>query len=95
MSFSGLVNLHKAGSFNGEHQCGTPVTAVTVTNIKAAENIIRAIPWDATQEIWECFSIRLAKTESIIHHHFHCLGKQIVFFKTCQLIIIFSSGEKY
>ena len=30
-------------SFNGQHQCATPATAVMVTNIKAAENIIRAI----------------------------------------------------
>ena len=31
-------------SFDDDHRCGTPATAVTVTNIEVAEKIIRVEP---------------------------------------------------
>ena len=40
-------------SLNDVQQCGTPATAVTVTNIEASEKLIKAEPRVTTREIQE------------------------------------------
>ena len=54
-------------SFDDEHLCGTPATAVMVSNIAAAKNIIRAEPRVSTREIQKSLSIQTAAIMSILH----------------------------
>ena len=71
-------------SLNDVQQCGTPATAVTVTNIEASEKLIKAEPRVTTREIQEYLCIRTAVTMSTLYDHL-CVRKQCARSIPCSL----------
>ena len=64
------MTVDEAGGVPMMYRGGTQETAVTVTNMEAAENLIRAEPRVTTLErIQESLSIGTAATVSIFHDH--------------------------